>query len=314
MPDFNVSRITGGALTLALALAAAACQQGAVQVESGNANASAANANAATNANANTDAKTEAAAIEAREPEQYRATLVFTATAEGKPQGIQLPVEVSRSGDNRRYAFNNVPVLGQVVFLDRADKRYLILPTRRQYAELTPELVGFDFRSLTPAQIVARLRQQQGVERVGEEQQGGRTVIKYRHAATARTTSQAGNVSTESFLLVDKDTGLPVHAELTGHSTGQVQGVNTAHVVADMKDIQTTSNAADFELPQGMQQLTAEQIKQQVGAMAAFLQIVLNGLQGQAGAAGAPPATTASPATTTASPATTTASPAPTHQ
>ena len=312
MPDFNVSRTFTGALALALALAAAACQQGAVKVESGNANtANAANTNAATAANANTEARTEAALIEAREPDQYRATLVFTAAAEGKPQGFQLPVEVSRSGDNRRYVLSGVPVLGQVIFLDRADKRYLILPTRKQYAELTPELVGFDFRSLTPAQIVARVRQQQGVEKVGEEQQGGRTVIKYRYAATASTATQAGNVSTESFLLVDKDTGLPVHAELTGRSTGQVQGVNAARVVVDMKDIQTTANAADFELPQGMTQLTPEQIKQQIGMVAGFLQIVLNGLQAQSGAQRPPTLVTPAPG---ASPANTNASPAPTRQ
>jgi hypothetical protein len=307
MLNFNTARLRGATVALLAALVAAGCQQGNVKVET---NSNAGNTNAAAT-NSNTAPATEAAIIEAREPDQYRATLVFSGTAEGQSQAIKLPVDVSRSGDNRRYAFNNLPVIGQLVLLDRSDKRYLIVPQRRQYAELTPELLGFDFRSLTPAQIVAHLRRQQGVERVGEEQHNGRTVIRYRYAATAQTGTQAGNVRADSYFLVDKDTGLPVHAELSGQSTGNVQGVSRARLVADMQDIQTTANAADFELPAGYQQLTEEQIRQQAQGLAQLLQFVLGQLQSQGTLGGAPPPTTASPATTT-SPAggTTTASPA----
>jgi hypothetical protein len=307
MPDFNNARLGGAAVALLLALIAAGCQQGNVKVET---NSNAGNANAA--ANSNTAPAAEAATIEAKEPDQYRATLVFSGTAEGQSQGVKIPVDVSRSGDNRRYSFNNLPVIGQLVLLDRSDKRYLIIPQRKQYAELTPELLGFDFRSLTPAQIVAHLRRQQGVERVGEEQSNGRTVVRYRYAATAQTQTQAGQVRADSYFLVDKDTGLPVHAEMTGRSTGNVQGVNSARLVADMTDIQTTTNAADFELPQGYQQLTPEQIKQQAQGLAQLLQFVLGQLQSQGTlGGGAPPAAVSpSPATGSSPAGTTTASPA----
>ncbi|HLL75879.1 MAG TPA: hypothetical protein VK421_11530 [Pyrinomonadaceae bacterium] len=309
MPDFNTVRLRGATAALLLALATAGCQQGNVNVET-NSNAGAANTNAA---NSNTAPATEAATIEASEPDQYRATLVFTGTAEGQSQAVKIPVDVARSGDNRRYAFNNLPVIGQLVLLDRSDKRYLIIPQRRQYAELTPELLGFDFRSLTPAQIVAHLRRQQGVERAGEEQHEGRTVVRYRYAASAQTQTQAGAVRADSYFLVDKDTGLPVHAELTGRSTGNVQGVNTARLVADMQNIQTTANPSDFEVPADYQRLSEEQLKQQAQALASFLQFVLGQMQAQGTLGGAPPtvvtpspATTASPAagTTTASPTT----------
>ena len=313
MPDLNSPLMRRGALAILLAASGAACQQGGVTVET-NSNAPAANSNAAA-ANSNTSAAAEAATIEAKEPEQYRATLVFSGTAEGKSQAVQLPVEVSRSGDNRRYSFNNLPMVGQIILLDRSDKRYLIIPSQKQYAELTPELLGFDFRSLTPAQIVAHLRRQQGVERVGEEDLNGRAVVRYRYAATAKTQSQAGDVHADSYFLVDKDTGLPVHAELTGQSTGNVQGVSRARLVADMQDIQTTVNAADFELPQGYRQLTPEEIKQKASALAGFLQFVLNSLQAQGAlGGGAPPATgptsAASPPTVVTPRAT--ASPSPT--
>lgn len=293
MRALKLSGIMGGTLSLALVLAGAACQPPAANtnanVAGSNSNASALNSNAATPV-------VSAATIETREPDQYKATLVFSATAEGKPQALKLPIEVARSGDNRRYAFNNIPVIGQVIFLDRADKRYLILPGRKQYAEITPSLIGFDIRSLTPGQMVVVLQQQKGVERVGEEQREGRTVVKYRYAATAKTNSQAGDVAAESFIYVDKETGLPLHADLTGQSSGNVQGVNRAHLIADMQDIQTTVDPALFELPTGLTKLTEEQIKQQVQTIGQFLQFALSALNSQMGNAPSPSGgTTATP-------------------
>ncbi|HYO99114.1 MAG TPA: hypothetical protein VER76_02775 [Pyrinomonadaceae bacterium] len=289
MRALKISETLGGALLLSLALAGAACQPPAANTNVANANA---NATTAGNANVAATPVASAASIETSEPEQYKATLVFSATAEGKSQALQLPIEVARSGDNRRYAFNNIPVLGQVIFLDRADKRYLIMPGRKQYAEITPGLIGFDIRSLTPGQMVVILQQQKGVERVGEEQREGRTVVKYRYAATAKTGSQAGDVAAESFIYVDKETGLPLHADLTGQSTGNVQGVNRARLVADMRDIQTTVDPALFELPTGLTKLTEEQIKQQVQTIGQFLQFALSALNSQMGG-GAPAGTTA---------------------
>ncbi|HEV2800705.1 MAG TPA: hypothetical protein VGW12_09420 [Pyrinomonadaceae bacterium] len=280
---------------LALALAAGAACQAPPATNTSTANTNAANSNAVA-----TPSPVSAASIETREPEEYKATLVFTGTAEGQTKGIQLPIEVARSGDNRRYAFNNVPVLGQVIFLDRADKRYLIMPGRKQYAEITPELIGFDVRSLTPGQMVVVLQNQRGVERVGEEQRDGRTVVKYRHAATAKTASAAGDVATESFIYVDKETGLPLHADLTGQATGNVQGVSRASLVADMRDIQTTVDPALFELPTGLTKLSEQEIKQQVSQIASFLQLALGMMNARMGG-NAPASNTAAPTSSPAS-------------
>jgi hypothetical protein len=283
MHALNRAEILCGTLLLAALAAVAGCQTDTTV----NTNTTA-NANTTMNANAAATPMMSAATIETREPEQYKATLIFSATAEGKSQALQLPIEVARSGDNRRYAFNNIPVIGQVIFLDRADKRYLILPTRKQYAEITPELIGFDVRSLTPGQMVVMLQKQQGVERVGEEQRDGREVVKYRYAATTKTGSQAGDVATESFIYVDKETGLPLHADLSGQSSGNVQGVSRARLVADMRDIQTTVDPTLFDLPQGLTKLTEQEIKQQVAVIGQFLQFALGALNSQMGGAGAP--------------------------
>ena len=136
--------------SLALVCAATACQPGATNT---NANS---NTSAATNAN---DATSAPGAFESREPNEYTATLVVTQAATNKGQAVNVPnVQIERSGDNRRYDVTNVPVIGEVVFLDRADKRYLILPSRKQYLEFGAGTTGFDFRSLTPAQMADRLK------------------------------------------------------------------------------------------------------------------------------------------------------------
>ena len=298
-----------GALALACIGAGAACQQGAVTVETNSnaTNATTTTTTTTTNTNATTGTTTTvpAATLETREPARYRATLAFTVEAQGKQPAALPPVQVARDGDNRRYAIN-LPAVGEVIFLDRADKRYLILTGRKQYVELNAQTTGFDVRSLTPGQMVARLQQQPGVERVGDDTLNGRSVIKYRYAATAKTTTQAGDVHTDNFIYVDKDTGLPLKVEGYGQATGSVQGVSAGRVVAELRDLNTTDvDATQFELPAGYAQITQEQIKQQMSALAAIFQVLMNSMNAQANA---PATTTASPMPTT-SPRTT-ASPA----
>ena len=297
MRTVPASKLLCGALALVCLLLAAACQQGAVTVET---NTNATNANAPANTNAS-PATTAAATLAAREPARYRATLAFTVEAEGKQPQALPPMQVARDGDNRRYAIN-LPAIGEVIFLDRADKRYLIMTQRKQYVELNQQTTGFDVRSLTPGQMVARLQQQPGVQLVGDDQLNGRGVVKYRYSATAKTTTQAGEVHTDNFIYVDKDTGLPLRVEGYGQSTGNVKGVNSGRVVAEMKDISTDVDPTLFDLPTGYAQITQEQIRQQMTALAAIFQAVMSSINTQANA-NAPAPTTASPAATAASPA-----------
>ena len=285
------------ALALAGLLGGAACQQGGVVVETNsNATNTTTTTTTTTNSNATTATTAPPATLETREPERYRATLAFTVEATGKQPAALPPVQVARDGDNRRYAIN-LPAVGEVIFLDRADKRYLILVGRKQYVELNAQTTGFDVRSLTPGQMVAHLQKQPGVERVGEETLNGRAVIKYRYAATAKTTTQAGDVHTDNFIYVDKDTGLPLRVEGYGQATGNVQGVSSGRLVAEMREL--TTDAIDptlFELPAGYTQITQEQIKQQMTMLAGLFQAVMGAMNAQMNA---PATTTASPSPTT---------------
>lgn len=299
------SKTLCGTLALAFAVGGAACQQ---QVTTDNANSVIANANVASSPAVNTNASPVASitnAIPTREPEKYRATVVFNVEASGnKQQAGTLPtLDVARDGDNRRYAVT-IPTIGPVIFLDRADKRYLIMEGRKQYVELNQQTTGFDVRSLTPGQMVVQLQKQPGVEKVDEEQLNNRTVTKYRYATTAHTTTQAGDVKTENFIYVDNDTGLPVRIEGYGQSTGNVQGMNNGKVVVEMRDIKTDVDPKLFDLPTGLTQLTQEQIKQQMAVLTTLFQVLMNGMNAQAGS-NAPAATTTTTPLPTPSPSAT---------
>jgi hypothetical protein len=242
-------------------------------------------------------------AIQTKEPETYSATFVVSAETTGGEKTIGIPTistEVARSGADRRVAFK-LPNGEQIIYLDRADKRYVIAPSRKQYTEVTPELTGFDVpRMMTPGQIVAYLEKLRGYERVGEEQLGGRTAIKYRYVGVAKTSTQAGDVKSETYVFVDKDTSLPLKSEIFSEASGDVQGIKGARIIAEMKDLKTDVDKSIFEVPQGFNKVSAEQIKQQVGALMAIVGAVLQNMNAQSAPASSPSSANTSPSPSSA--------------
>ena len=279
-----------------LAIASNACSRGANVNTNINTNT---NVNVNANATgANVNAATAPSTIAAREPDTYKATIVFTAQTEGGDRTVGIPplsAEVARNGNDRRLSFK-LPDGSDLVYLEKGGVQYGIAPARKQYAELTPQATGFQLhRLMTPGQLVAHLDRLRGIEFVGEEQQAGRTALKYRYARTAQTQTSAGEVKTESFVYVDKDTGLPLRAELFSEASGNVQGVKGANLVAEMRDITTNVDPSLFEIPTGFNKVPEAQVRAQVDAVANTLLAVLRALLEQRGAAPPPPSPTVSP-------------------
>jgi len=300
----NGTRGVFAAAAAAFALAAAGCQS-ATETSNATVNANA-NGNSTVNINgSNTNMTTSTVqtntgqTIEAKEPEKYTATMVATLATSGQQQAKgEATIKVARNGADRRYSVT-VPILGDLIFLDKADKRYVIITGRKQYAELTQELTGVNvdqLRSMTPGQLVAFVTKQQGVQQVGEETFNGRQAIKYRATGGTQTQTTAGQVKGETFIYVDKDTGLPLRIEGFGQSTGNVQGVTGGNVVIETRDLKTDVNPADFEIPQGYKQLSPEEVKQQVAQLGQLLQGVMAFINAQAAATSPSPA--ASPTAT----------------
>lgn len=278
-------------VTIALLSFATACQRAEPNVNSN----VVANANTNVNVNANT-ASESTAVIAAREPEKYRAVLVFSAETEGGEKTVGIPslsAEVARSGADRRVSFK-LPDGSDLIYLEQGDKHIVIAPARKQYAELTPEATGFQLQKLmTAGQLVSYLGKLKGVERVGEEPLGGRTAEKYRYSNTTNTSTSAGQVKTEAFVFVDKDTGLPLRAELFTEASGNVQGVKGAKVVAEMRDINTTVDDALFQIPPGVNKVPPEQVRQQIDSFTATVTAIIRTLLSNMNSAAAPGSTPA---------------------
>lgn len=293
---FQTSKLMSS--TVAMLLGVACIAGSACQRADTNANANV-NANtSATNVNANLS-PTPASLSAAREPEKYRATLVFSAETEGGEKTIGIPslsAEVARNGADRRVAFK-LPDGSDLIYLEKGNLHIVIAPGRKQYAELTPEATGFQLQKLmTAGQIVSYLERLKGVERVGEETMNGRPADKYRYANTTNTSTTAGQVNTEAFFYVDKETGLPLRADISAAATGDVKGVKGAKIVAEMRDISTTIDDSLFEVPAGMNKVPPEQVRAQIDAftntVAALIKALINNMNTAAATTAASPATT----------------------
>lgn len=266
-----------------------------------------ANANINTNINTNTsvvNTNVNAAppsTLAAREPDTYSATLMFSAETEGGEKTVGIPTlsaDVARSGQDRRVSFK-LPDGSDLIYLDHAGTHYAILPARRQYAELTPAATGFQLHKLmTPGQLVAYLDRLQGIQPAGDETVNGRMASKYRYSRTSQTQTSAGEVRTESFVYVDKETGLPVRAELFTEASGNVQGVRGATIVAEMRNITTNVDRTLFEVPTTYNKVSEQQVRAQVDAITNTIAAVLRTLLSNMNTAPPPsPSPTATPAT-----------------
>jgi hypothetical protein len=244
--------------------------------------------------------------IAAREPDAYRGTLVFSAETEGGEKTIGIPTlsaEVAKNGPDRRLSFK-LPDGSDLIYLEHNGVHYAIAPGRKQYAELTPEATGFQLHKLmTPGQLVAYLDRLQGIQLVGEEQLNGRTAIKYRYARTDQTKTSAGEVKTESFIYIDKDTGLPLRAELFSEASGNVQGTKGATIVAEMRDISTNVVPSLFEVPAGLNKVSEQQVRQQINAISNTIAAVLRTLLTNMNTTPQPSPTATTSPTATVSPA-----------
>jgi hypothetical protein len=261
-------RHTPAFFLLSIVMAGTACQPAAT-----NTNVTTVNTNTTTASNLNTNSTvstttTTSSAIDTREPASYKAKLTLKLESVGGQQTVSLPpltADVSKNGTDSRVAIS-LPGGNNVIYLDKGDKHYIILPARKQYAELNPTSTGFEWqRLMTPGQIVDQLKRTNGVQKVGDDQWQGRTVTKYRVAGTTKTnTQQAGDVSADSNIYIDKETGLPLHTETLTQSTGDKAKGFQGRIVTEMSDVSTTVDPASFDIPAGYSKIPDEQVRQEV--------------------------------------------------
>lgn len=295
------AKILPGMICSLLLLAGSACQpanDNTTTTTNTTTNVNTANTSNTSNTNT-TSVTTTSTTIETREPDQYSATLSLKVEAGGSQSSVSTPplsADFAHSGQNQRVSIK----IGndQIIYLDSGGKRYVILPARKQYAELDPQSTGFDVPKLmTPAQVISQVKSVSGCTQAGDEQFGGRSATKYRCSAAANTGTQAGEVKNESFIYIDKDTGLPLHSESIISSSGNVGGASTVKIVTEMSNIQTSVPSNTFDLPTGLSKIDANQVRTQVDAiLKALLALTQNMTQGGSTTTTATPSVSPTPA------------------
>lgn len=285
---------TPAILALASAMALAGC--GGMSVTNSNAsNINAVTSNANVNSNINANIASGPAPVFG-EPESYQGVISLTLETVGQQEQTTsmppLKAVVARSGNDRVMQFA-LPTNEKIIYVEKGDKNFVVLPSRKQYAELNEQALGFEVRRLMmPEQIVQQLNALPEVKFSGEETINGRTVQKYVYGSATNTGTQAGTVTTESFFLIDKETGLPLRSTTSSQSTsgGNVQGVKGLRLVTEMTDLKTTPDANIFDVPTDYQKIDPEQVKAQATLIFNAAAAVIGQLMNQAQATPAPAA------------------------
>ncbi len=246
--------------------------------------------------NANMSGET-GAMVDTKEPDKYQATvkLKFETSGDQKLATPPIQAEVARDGANRRMEIT-APNGEKVIYLETDGKKLLISPQRKQFGELNQEALGFEIQSLMmPDQIINRVENLKGLQKVGEENYNGREAVKYRYDTTTNTQTKAGNVQTESYILVDKETGLPLLSETNTQAQGSVQGVSGVRMVTELTNIRPTVDENLFAAPTDYKQVEPAQIRQQVNQLFTVAMAVIGQLMKSAQPAATPMMTTPTP-------------------
>ena len=300
MPKRRLSRV---GVVFAAGVLAVGC--GAPATTTSNANTS--NGNFASNTstfNSNSNTNSTGGNYQFAEPNSYQGVMRLTFETMGDQQQNKVTTPpigavVARNGADRVMEFT-LPTNEKVQYLEKGNMKYIVLPTRKQYAELTQEALGFEVRRLMmPEQIVNQLRAIPGVTQAGEETLNGRQVIRYTYNRQMNTNTQAGTVATDSYFLIDKETGLPVRSETVSQSTtgGNVQGVSGLKLVTEMTDIKAEPDPNLFNIPTDFQKIDPEQVKMQANILFQAAAAVIGQMINQAKVSPTPAATaTATPA------------------
>jgi hypothetical protein len=188
------------------------------------------------------------------EPDRYFANV--TATLDGKDSSPRtLSFSFARLGADRRWAFELTQ--GQVIYLEKSGLKYLVFPTRGQYAEVSPGNAGFQAGDLISPNVAwARLKSRLA-ERLGVEPVNGRTTIKCRYA-----TASPGEKS--EFLFVDQEIGLTIRSEL--NPVREKEG-SVVRLIIDARDLQLNPDRSKFDVPSGMKKVPADQLKAQIASL-----------------------------------------------
>ena len=197
-----------------------------------------------------------------KEPDRYRAIrLTSFTTTPGSENSNQ--VLIARDGQSRREEYAGGS-MGQIVYLEIPSGNFILLPSRKQYADLNtlssaPSSLDGPDRSerpaddpplLSPDQLLNESHPSATYEKLGNESLSGRTTTKYRVVVL-----NGAATSNETFIWVDDELGMPVKTETITTSRGQ-----SAKVTTELRDVSFELDESLFSWPSDYKKVEAEHI------------------------------------------------------
>jgi outer membrane lipoprotein-sorting protein len=263
------------AALMLVALIAQGCTTAGTTTGTSNSNSSASNANSL-------PATPTTTTLEAKEPERYSVTTTITIQPTGtSPQANIPPLQFSfaRLETDRRVSFKLPDPVGEVIYLEKPTLKYLIFPARNQYVELDPNELGFQLGDImSPAAMIARLKEKTQYEQIGTTTINGRPAVEYRFKAAADTHTKVGTAQADSIVYIDQETGLPLRSEIDANSSSGAG----ARVTVSAESLQLTPDATLFDVPTNMKKVTSTELKQQVQSFVNTVRAVAGYLREQA--------------------------------
>ena len=196
-----------------------------------------------------------------KEPDRYRAIRVTSFTTPGSENSNE--VLIARDGQSRREEYAG-GAMGQIVYLEIPSGNFILLPARKQYADLNTlnnapistdrpdrsERPADDPPLLSPDQLLNESHPSATYEKLGNESLSGRTTTKYRVVVLNGTAT-----SNETLIWVDDALGMPVKSETITTSNGQ-----SAKVTTELRDVSFELDESLFSWPSDYKRVEAEHI------------------------------------------------------
>ncbi len=204
-----------------------------------------------------------------KEPVRYQATMIQTSSF-----GDRAPLEDSsnlttrqtliiRDGDRRRVDYELTPGM-KVSFLQLPSGFFLLLPSRKIYAEIKPDADGDALNQakgvspdFSPDRLINESRAEARYDKLGREELNGRTTTKYR-VTTLGPAGEAQEVTTQSLIWIDESLGMPVRSETTITNNA----ASPAKYTMEMRDIRQEVDATQLELPQDYKRVETKDMAQ----------------------------------------------------
>ena len=176
-----------------------------------------------------------------KEPEIFQVEIVVTAN------GTENKMYVARNGNSRRFDYN-FGSKNQVSMI-QADKNYLIIQSRKIYAENTAENFTAS-ENWTDFLTTGWLNAKTDVKFFNEGKENNLT--KYRVIF-----GEADNAKSESMIFIDESVNLPVRQEFYSLSGEQ----KTLTMIIELKNLKLEADADLFSVPKDFRKVSIEEIR-----------------------------------------------------